>query len=332
MQPFAAGLLREPQVAAPLLQRIEYWTKGHPYLTQKLCQAVANDATVMNAAGVDRVCESLFLDSRSRDTENNLQHVRTMLLQGKSEEDQAAILDLYRQVRRTKRVKDDDTNPIINVLRLSGLVKVWENYLWVRNHIYFRVFDEAWITANLPDAEQQRQRAAQRRGFLRGLGMSAVVVAVMAGLTLWAVGAQREATRQEAIAIKQKNLALQAINTLTYDQIKKLLAEAPNARRSILAIFQSNIKTLEAIYALAPEDSKAQREKSVNLNNIGNTWLVLGNTKEALQAYEQSLEIDKRLATADPQNAQAQRDLSVSYEKLGNVQLQLGNTKEALQD
>jgi len=114
-----------------------------------------------------------------------LQHVRTMLLQGKSEEDQAAILDLYRQVRRTKRVKDDDTNRIINLLRLSGLVKVRENDLWVRNHIYFRVFDEAWIRANLPDAEQQRQRAAYRRGVMITGTVASAIIAALGGGAYW---------------------------------------------------------------------------------------------------------------------------------------------------
>ena len=49
-----------------------------------------------------------------------------------------------------------------------------------------------------------------------------------------------------------------------------------------------------------------------------------------MQAYQQSLEIRKRLAAADPANTQAQRDLSVSYNKLGDVQVQLGDTQAAL--
>src|SRR2546427_431260 len=37
----AQGLGREEKVGAALLKRILYWTGGHPYLTQRLCQAVA---------------------------------------------------------------------------------------------------------------------------------------------------------------------------------------------------------------------------------------------------------------------------------------------------
>jgi tetratricopeptide (TPR) repeat protein len=58
--------------------------------------------------------------------------------------------------------------------------------------------------------------------------------------------------------------------------------------------------------------------------------LQLGNTKEALQAYEQSLEIRNRLATADPQNAQAQRDLSFSYSSIAEIHLKENKLAEAL--
>src|SRR5207302_3579069 len=36
---------REETVARALLERVLYWTGGHPYLTQRLCRAVAEDAS-----------------------------------------------------------------------------------------------------------------------------------------------------------------------------------------------------------------------------------------------------------------------------------------------
>src|SRR5207248_9813835 len=41
--------------AQRLLKRVLYWTGGHPYLTQRLCHAVAADASVIGPAGVDRL-------------------------------------------------------------------------------------------------------------------------------------------------------------------------------------------------------------------------------------------------------------------------------------
>ena len=73
-----------------------------------------------------------------------------------------------------RRVRDDDTNPVINALRLAGIVSMLEGYLWVRNRIYFRVFDQDWIIANMPDAELPRQKVAFRRGMIRAGTLAAV--------------------------------------------------------------------------------------------------------------------------------------------------------------
>lgn len=181
--PLAAGLGRDEATARILLKRILYWTDGHPYLTQRLCQAVAQDASVRSKAGVDRICEALFFSTRARERDDNLLFVRERLLV--REQDSAALLDLYRQVRERKRIRDDDTSPIIGILRLAGIVRVLENYLWVRNRIYFRVFDRDWIIANMPDAELRRQQAAFRRGMIFASAVAAVVIGLIGGGVYW---------------------------------------------------------------------------------------------------------------------------------------------------
>src|SRR5207248_1436056 len=50
--------------AETLLKRILHWTGGHPYLTQRLCLAVADQPSISIPAGVDRACEDLFLSHR----------------------------------------------------------------------------------------------------------------------------------------------------------------------------------------------------------------------------------------------------------------------------
>src|SRR5262245_47875908 len=55
--PLARGLEREERVGAAMLKRILYWTGGHPYLTQRLCQAAVEDVSVSGPEGIDRLCE-----------------------------------------------------------------------------------------------------------------------------------------------------------------------------------------------------------------------------------------------------------------------------------
>ncbi len=181
--PLAQGLGRDGPLAAKLLKRVLYWTGGHPYLTQRLCLAVAEDATVVRPSGVDRVCEGLFLSHGAREKDNNLLFVRERIL--RSPVDRAGLLDLYQQVRRQRRVRDDEKNPLAGVLRLSGIIRVVEGYLWVRNRIYYRVFDREWVQANMPDAEKRRQRRAFRRGVLRASGVAAALFAAAAACGFW---------------------------------------------------------------------------------------------------------------------------------------------------
>src|SRR5947209_4913852 len=74
------GAGRSHSQARILLQRILHWTSGHPYLTQRLCQAVAKEAAIANVGDVDRLCETLFFALGAREADDNLQFVRERLL------------------------------------------------------------------------------------------------------------------------------------------------------------------------------------------------------------------------------------------------------------
>ena len=50
---------------------------------------------------------------------------------------------------------------------------------------------------------------------------------------------------------------------------------------------------------------------SVSLNRLGDVKLQAGDQAGALAAYQESLDIARKLAAQDPGNAQAQRDVSV---------------------
>src|SRR5439155_12665129 len=50
----AKGLHPIPQTASRMLQRIYYWTEGHPYLTQRLCRAAAEESPASSPVNVNR--------------------------------------------------------------------------------------------------------------------------------------------------------------------------------------------------------------------------------------------------------------------------------------
>jgi hypothetical protein len=188
--PLARGLGTDEACAQGLLARVLFWTGGHPYLTQRLCRALAeglrpsSDETVPGKAvppllprveAVDRLASRLFLTRQARDRDDNLIFVRERIL--RSEVDVAGLLYLYRKIHLGQRVADDETNPLASVLRLSGVVRGLNGNLVVRNRIYARVFDDHWIATNMPEAEVRRQRGAGRKGMAYGFGIAVVLLA-----------------------------------------------------------------------------------------------------------------------------------------------------------
>ncbi|HMY75563.1 MAG TPA: AAA-like domain-containing protein, partial [Blastocatellia bacterium] len=226
--PLAAGLRREEPSATGLLQRILFWTNGHPYLTQRLCQVVAEDATIHNAMGVDVACDELFFARRAREQDNNLLFVRTRLLKG--ETDVAGLLTLYRQVLSGRRVEDAEADPLVTTLRLAGVVRVENGCLRPRNPIYEKAFDDEWATKNMPDAEVQRQRAAYRRGVLRTSVIAALLLAIIGSLLFIAVQKNSLANRQmdenrRVLYAAQMNLAQQNWEFFSVERVLNLLNE-----------------------------------------------------------------------------------------------------------
>ena len=204
-----------------ILGRILHWTHGHPYLTQRLCKAVAETPSVIRAAGVDGLCQGLFLSDRARERDDNLIFVRERLL--RAEVDRVSLLDLYSQVHRGRRVPDDPTNRLVSILRLSGITRVERGCLVVRMPIYQRVFDRKWVLANMPDAEVRRQREAYRQGIFRTAAVAFLVIAVMAALARYGfqqAELARFSAREEALQRKRvENARAQLGETLSEMEI-----------------------------------------------------------------------------------------------------------------
>lgn len=130
-----------------ILDRIFYWTNGHPYLTQKLCLSAAETkSSTWTNERIDDLVNQLFLSEEAR-RETNLQFVRDGV---QTSPNRRQLLKLYHRVYDGKRIPDDQRALNKNRLKLLGLVKPEHGVLKVRNEIYRRVFNLDWIKANTP--------------------------------------------------------------------------------------------------------------------------------------------------------------------------------------
>jgi len=229
------GFGQEESVSSILLSRVLYWTGGHPYLTQRLCQAVTEINPQSNSThgvdrtphSVDRLCESLFFERRAKQQDDNLLFVRERML--RSEVELAGLLSLYKQVHRGQKIEDDETNPFVTILKLSGIARIEAGRLRVRNRIYERVFDQAWVATNMPDAEVRRQRAAYRQGVWRAAAMAAVILVAIASLAVVAIRQRNlaraaEETNRQQLYAAHMNLAVRDWQDSSIEHMRDLLA------------------------------------------------------------------------------------------------------------
>jgi len=151
--PLTAGLSPDSVLSKRLLDQILLWTGGHPYLTQTACKQVAQwaQSSQWNPKDVPQVVDELldkqFFNERGRHTDANLQFVAERILE---HENAVRMLRLYRRIRSGESVIDDELDPVRMTLKLSGLVKASDSKaLQVRNRVYERVFDDAWIRSEL---------------------------------------------------------------------------------------------------------------------------------------------------------------------------------------
>jgi tetratricopeptide (TPR) repeat protein len=151
--PDEAGVLRQGlQAACPndgetVFSRIFFWTSGHPYLTQKLCMAVASEQDgACTSESVDGLVKRTFL-LPGAGSDPDLEFVNNSI---RTSGRRTQLLSCYRQVYKGRRVREDKHSFAQNRLKLLGLVRGENGTLTLRNEVYRQVFDSAWIKANMP--------------------------------------------------------------------------------------------------------------------------------------------------------------------------------------
>jgi CHAT domain-containing protein len=154
------GRVDNPQV---VLKEVLAWTGGQPFLTQKLCKFVVQEAKVDPpqpplkkgekcpiTEWVERVVRSHVIENwEAQDEPEHLRTIRDRILHSRKQHT-GRLLGLYQQVVQQIEVVVDDT-PEQMELRLTGLVVRHEGKLRTYNPIYALVFDRSWVDKALVD-------------------------------------------------------------------------------------------------------------------------------------------------------------------------------------
>jgi WD40 repeat protein/tetratricopeptide (TPR) repeat protein len=152
MLKLAAGITHvDQEQARKLIHRVYYWTGGQPYLTQKLCQGVAHDTSILTAQDLDQLVARLFLNQHSTETESHFIFIRERLLAQRRLDPTGfqRTLDLYGKILKGRSVRDSEVSEEVTRLKLSGLVRGENGVLVVKNPIYRQNFGTSWVRAQL---------------------------------------------------------------------------------------------------------------------------------------------------------------------------------------
>jgi WD40 repeat protein len=335
--------------AQRLLRRILYWTEGHPYLTQRLCAAVADrlkpegakrtwiggliphaSSLIPHGWIVDSVCREVFLGARAEERDDNLRFVRDRLLRGDG--DTAGLLDAYARVRASGHTPAGEANPLLDELRLAGVVRdatrsgrggargllglLHRGRMVVRNRVYARVFDGGWIRTHMPDAEMERQKRAYRRGVARASALAGVVMLTLLGLTVVAVERAEAARRAQVNAdglVGSLSVSLRAQRTLN-QRLGRALEAARSARR--------NADESAAAATEARRDEARQKRQALRAGAQAEVQRALAERRRAVAEAARAAAVHAR--------AVAQRRLSVSHVSAGMLQAEQGDPMGAL--
>ena len=147
---FATELNLDAEEARLALDRIYHWTRGQPYLSQKLARAVAREGLSGDIAGhVDRIVKQQLAGRAALHSEPHMSHIHRQI--AGNDKQKEALLNLYGRIRKGIHVPADLGSPLQRRLMAVGLLEVDDSgELRIRNPIYERVFTARWANENLP--------------------------------------------------------------------------------------------------------------------------------------------------------------------------------------
>jgi hypothetical protein len=308
-RPLAGGLGLAPEQAQRVLRHSLAWTGGHPYLTQVLCRALAEQRkSDWSESQIDDVVAATFLGGKS-DKNHNLQFVRNMLTKGTQSIEET--LTVYREIRRGRSlVRDDERSLVKTHLKLSGVIRREKTYLVVRNRIYATVFDARWIKEHLPT-----QWTIQRVKQLRRVALAMIVLLVIViPLAIYATNRAVEAERQKVEAETQKAEA-ETQRKRAELALSDAEAERVNLERANEILLQQRRRLEESTIQLGmlaqrekgakqeadqrrQEASEARRAAELSLKQTQAQLLELERLREIADKARQEIDLQRRRAEA----------------------------------
>ncbi|MDX2228223.1 MAG: AAA-like domain-containing protein [Leptolyngbyaceae cyanobacterium bins.349] len=167
--PLAQGLVTKTSNPEVVLQAILEWTGGQPFLTQKVCQLVLDDQSLIpegqEASWIQQFVQTRIIENwETQDEPEHLRTIRNRIF--RSEQNASSVLQLYQNILEQNQIPADNS-PEQAELRLSGLVVKQQGMLEAYNPIYRAVFNQQWVEEAIAKLQPQDEAIAERLSAIR---------------------------------------------------------------------------------------------------------------------------------------------------------------------
>jgi WD40 repeat protein len=325
-----------------VLKWVFEWTNGHPYLTQRLCAALANETDSLTREVVAKKAHDLFI-GESGQGDSNIQFVRGMLLERAA--NPVEVLGIYQQVLNKEKVEDNEHSLSKAQLKLSGVVRRGSSKLLrVSNQIYFQIFGLEWVKEYLTLMSARdpiRIRALDwdrmhrdRSKLLRG---KELVEAEQLLLRNELPDVSKKGIVQDFVVIsrrnqeRERNLILIGLGLIVFAMILISGFAWVQRTNAIHAQATSTNALADIFYGAQTKDailtSKAQLQQTANVNstivanaNATSTSFAAAATGTAAVSSAVSNEVTKNLSESLARNALSKMDSNYIYGLLQGVE------------
>ncbi|MEM8674318.1 MAG: AAA-like domain-containing protein [Cyanobacteria bacterium P01_G01_bin.67] len=145
-QPLILGFQNNFSQPESILQDILYWTRGQPFLTQKVCSLVAHYGEAQDLDLSQLIQQRIVDNWEMQDEPEHLKTIRDRLLF--NQENKARLLTIYQRILKNQGIPIDGSEEQVE-LRLSGIASRQQGQLKVSNPIYELVFNQDWVAEQL---------------------------------------------------------------------------------------------------------------------------------------------------------------------------------------
>jgi tetratricopeptide (TPR) repeat protein len=274
---------------------IHDWTGGHPFLTAKMVAAVAAEpAGDWSEARTSALAQRLFLAPGMRTNETHLHYVAGMLLSGPP-----GVLPTYHAILNG-RLRQRPPETVVSWLTLSGAVIVLDEIgtFAVRNRIYTRVFNDAWVARHQPPAPWRVEVASYARRHGPWLVPALVLIALLGAATTTLLFREREAAARLAVTHTIRTQRIQEFMVRLFDAGETDVSPAKDLK--VLALLDSGVREAGSL-------SAEPQVQAALYHTLGLVYQRLGQYKQADDLLTRALQM--RQAQGGPASPDAVESL-----------------------